>query len=193
MKNEIIKYIILAVILIIVIVAIVLVIQNKETQNNEVSSNKTENITEKDISNFETYKNEAYGIEFQYSKELQKPKTNNFSEVNLEYPKIAGSKFFCNIPNSPEISYNKETEIQRYIQTRASFNTSTLIKREETTISKVQPVNCTLLEYETGAFTEEIYLLPTRAGMIYIGLTYPQGEPIKEFNDILDSIIYKEN
>ncbi len=193
MKNKIMKYIILAVILIIVIVAIVLVLQNKETENNETNSNETENVAEEENSDFETFKDEAYGIEFKYSKELQRPSTGNYSEINLEYPKIAGSEFFCNVPNSPNISYDKETEIQNYIQTRASFNTSTLTKREETTISKVQPINCTLLEYETGEFTEDIYIIPNRAGLIYIGVTYPKNEPIKEFNDILDSIVYKEN
>ena len=186
------KYIILAVILISVIVAIVLVLQNKRTESNE-NNNQVENVTEEENSNLETYKNEAYGIEFKYSKELKNPVTGNYSEINLEHPKIAGSEFFCNVPNSPNISYDKETEIQNYMQTRASFNTSTLIKREETTISKVQPINCTLLEYETGEFTEDIYIIPNRAGVIYLGVTYPKNEPIKEFNDILDSIIYQEN
>ncbi len=193
MKNKIIKYIILALILIIVIVAIVSMLQNRETENNGNNNNQVENVTEKENSNLETYKNEAYGIEFKYSKELKNPVTGNYSAINLEYPKIAGSKFFCNVPNSPNISYDKETEIQNYIQTRASFNTSTLIKREETTISKVQPISCTLLEYETGEFTEDVYIIPNRAGLIYLGVTYPKGEPIKEFNDILDYIIYQEN
>ena len=184
MKNKIIKYIILALILIIVIVAIVSMLQNRETENNGNNNNQVENVTEKENSNLETYKNEAYGIEFKYSKELKNPVTGNYSAINLEYPKIAGSKFFCN---------DKETEIQNYIQTRASFNTSTLIKREETTISKVQPISCTLLEYETGEFTEDVYIIPNRAGLIYLGVTYPKGEPIKEFNDILDSIIYQVN
>ena len=192
MKNKIIKYIILALILIIVIVAIVSMLQNRKTENNG-NNNQVENITEEENSNLETYKNEAYGIEFKYSKELKNPVIGNYSEINLEYPKIAGSRFFCNIPDQPDISYNKEAEIQRYIETRATFNTSTLIKREETTISKVQPISCTLLEYETGEFTEDIYIIPSRAGVIYLGVTYPKGEPIKEFNDILDSIIYQEN
>ena len=174
------------------IVVVVLILQNRKTENNG-NNNQVENITEEENSNLETYKNEAYGIEFKYSKELKNPVIGNYSEINLEYPKIAGSRFFCNIPDQPDISYNKEAEIQRYIETRATFNTSTLIKREETTISKVQPISCTLLEYETGEFTEDIYIIPSRAGVIYLGVTYPKGESIKEFNYILDSIIYQEN
>ena len=192
MKNKKIKYVILTLILIVAIVVVVLILQNRKTENNG-NNNQVENITEEENSNLETYKNEAYGIEFKYSKELKKPVIGGYSEINLEYPKIAGSEFFCNIPDQPDISYNKEAEIQRYIETRATFNTSTLIKREETTISKVQPISCTLLEYETGEFTEDIYIIPSRAGVIYLGVTYPKGEPIKEFNDILDSIIYQEN
>lgn len=192
MKNKKIKYVILTLILIVAIVVVVLILQNRKTENNG-NNNQVENITEEENSNLETYKNEAYGIEFKYSKELKNPVIGNYSEINLEYPKIAGSRFFCNIPDQPDISYNKEAEIQRYIETRATFNTSTLIKREETTISKVQPISCTLLEYETGEFTEDIYIIPSRAGVIYLGVTYPKGEPIKEFNDILDSIIYQEN
>ena len=193
MKNKKIKYVVLAVTLIIAIVVVVLILQKRETKNNGNNNNQVENITEEENSDFETFKNEAYGIEFKYSKELKKPVIGGYSEINLEYPKIAGSEFFCNIPDQPDVSYNKETEIQNYIQTRASFNTSTLIKRGETSISKVQPINCTLLEYETGAFTEDIYIIPNRAGLIYLGVTYPKGEPIKEFNDILDSIMYQEN
>ncbi len=192
MKNKKIKYVVLAVTLIVAIIVVVLILQNRKTENNG-NNNQVENITEEENSNLETYKNEAYGIEFKYSKELKNPVIGNYSEINLEYPKIAGSRFFCNIPDQPDISYNKEAEIQRYIETRATFNTSTLIKREETTISKVQPISCTLLEYETGEFTEDIYIIPSRAGVIYLGVTYPKGEPIKEFNDILDSIIYQEN
>ena len=192
MKNKKIKYVILTLILIVAIVVVVLILQNRKTENNG-NNNQVENITEEENSNLETYKNEAYGIEFKYSKELKNPVIGNYSEINLEYPKIAGSRFFCNIPDQPDISYNKEAEIQRYIETRATFNTSTLIKTEETTISKVQPISCTLLEYETGEFTEDIYIIPSRAGVIYLGVTYPKGEPIKEFNDILDSIIYQEN
>lgn len=192
MKNKKIKYVILTLILIVAIVVVVLILQNRKTENNG-NNNQVENITEEENSNLETYKNEAYGIEFKYSKELKNPVIGNYSEINLEYPKIAGSRFFCNIPDQPDISYNKEAEIQRYIETRATFNTSTLIKREETTISKVQPISCTLLEYETGEFTEDIYIIPSRAGVIYLGVTYPKGEPIKEFNDILDSIIHQEN
>lgn len=192
MKNKKIKYVVLTVILIVAIIVVVLILQNRKTENNG-NNNQVENITEEENSNLETYKNEAYGIEFKYSKELKNPVIGNYSEINLEYPKIAGSRFFCNIPDQPDISYNKEAEIQRYIETRATFNTSTLIKREETTISKVQPISCTLLEYETGEFTEDIYIIPSRAGVIYLGVTYPKGEPIKEFNDILDSIIYQEN
>ena len=192
MKNKKIKYEILTLILIVAIVVVVLILQNRKTENNG-NNNQVENITEEENSNLETYKNEAYGIEFKYSKELKNPVIGNYSEINLEYPKIAGSRFFCNIPDQPDISYNKEAEIQRYIETRATFNTSTLIKREETTISKVQPISCTLLEYETGEFTEDIYIIPSRAGVIYLGVTYPKGEPIKEFNDILDSIIHQEN
>lgn len=192
MKNKKIKYVILTLILIVAIVVVVLILQNRKTENNG-NNNQVENITEEENSNLETYKNEAYGIEFKYSKELKNPVIGNYSEINLEYPKIAGSRFFCNIPDQPDISYNKEAEIQRYIETRATFNTSTLIKREETTISKVQPISCTLLEYETGEFTEDIYIIPSRAGVIYLGVTYPKGEPIKEFNDILDYIIYQEN
>jgi hypothetical protein len=193
MKNKIMKYIVLLVILIIVIFAVVLMLQNREKEDNGINNNNVGNVAEEENSNLETYKNEAYGIEFKYSKELKKPTIGNYSEINLEYPKIAGSEFFCNIPDSPNISYNKEVEIQNYIQTRESFNNSTFIKREETTISKIQPINCTLLEYETGAFTEDIYIIQNRAGIIYMGVTYPKGEPIKEFNDILDSIIYQEN
>ena len=192
MKNKKIKYVILTVILIVATIVVVLILQNRKTENNG-NNNQVENITEEENSNLETYKNEAYGIEFKYSKELKKPVIGGYSEINLEYPKIAGSEFFCNIPDQPDISYNKEAEIQRYIETRATFNTSTLIKREETTISKVQPISCTLLEYETGEFTEDIYIIPSRAGVIYLGVTYPKGEPIKEFNDILDSIIHQEN
>ena len=192
MKNKKIKYVILTLILIVAIVVVVLILQNRKTENNG-NNNQVENITEEENSNLETYKNEAYGIEFKYSKELKNPVIGNYSEINLEYPKIAGSRFFCNIPDQPDISYNKEAEIQRYIETRATFNTSTLIKREETTISKVQPISCTLLEYETGEFTEDVYIIPNRAGLIYLGVTYPKGEPIKEFNDILDYIIYQEN
>ena len=192
MKNKKIKYVVLAVTLIVAIIVVVLILQNRKTENNG-NNNQVENITEEENSNLETYKNEAYGIEFKYSKELKNPVIGNYSEINLEYPKIAGSRFFCNIPDQPDISYNKEAEIQRYIETRATFNTSTLIKREETTISKVQPISCTLLEYETGEFTEDVYIIPNRAGLIYLGVTYPKGEPIKEFNDILDSIIYQEN
>lgn len=193
MKNKIMKYIVLLVILIIVIFAVVLMLQNREKEDNGINNNNVGNVAEEENSNLETYKNEAYGIEFKYSKELKKPTIGNYSEINLEYPKIAGSEFFCNIPDSPNISYNKEVEIQNYIQTRESFNNSTFIKREETTISKIQPINCTLLEYETGTFTEDIYIIQNRAGIIYMGVTYPKGEPIKEFNDILDSIIYQEN
>ena len=192
MKNKKIKYVVLTVILIVAIIVVVLILQNRKTENNG-NNNQVENITEEENSNLETYKNEAYGIEFKYSKELKNPVIGNYSEINLEYPKIAGSRFFCNIPDQPDISYNKEAEIQRYIETRATFNTSTLIKREETTISEVQPISCTLLEYETGEFTEDVYIIPNRAGLIYLGVTYPKGEPIKEFNDILDSIIYQEN
>lgn len=34
-------------------------------------------------------------------------------------------------------------------------------------------------------------MIPHRAGMICIGITFPTGETIKEFNDIIDSITMK--
>ena len=63
--------------------------------------------------------------------------------------------------------------------------TSKMIKQEQSTISNIQ---CTLLEYVTGQYTEHIYIIPHKAGAIYIGVTFPTGEPIQEFNNIIESI-----
>ena len=97
MKNKKIKYVILTLILIVAIVVVVLILQNRKTENNG-NNNQVENITEEENSNLETYKNEAYGIEFKYSKELKNPVIGNYSEINLEYPKIAPFKKIFSFP-----------------------------------------------------------------------------------------------
>lgn len=171
-----------AVILVLIVIVLALILnKNKPTEEN----NEVNNVAE--INNLEEYVDESYGISFKYSKEL-KNQIGGSSEVNLEHPKIAGSKFFYNSPDIPNVSYNKEDEIKRYIQTRASFGNDELIKQEETTISKNNPIQCTFLEYVVGQYTEYIYIIPHRAGVIYIGIRFPTEEPIKEFNDIIDSI-----
>lgn len=186
MKN---KKVFIGIGIIIIIVTTIIVITVKK-DNNVTNDNNIENTEQKEETNLNEYIDESYGISFKYSKEL-KDKMGESSEVNLEHPKIAGSDFFYNSPNTPNISYNKDIEIKQYIQTRASFGTSKLIKQEETTISKNNPIQCTLLEYVTGQYTQYIYMIPHRAGMVCIGITFPTGEPIQEFNDIIDSITMK--
>lgn len=183
-------FIIVGIVAVIIIVGIIVFLfRNKEkVENNKNNNDVVESKVEE--SNLKEFVDEAYGVSFKYSKEL-KDKMGGSSEVNLEHPKIAGSDFFYNSPDTPNISYNKDIEIKQYIQTRASFGTSKLIKQEETTISKNNPIQCTFLEYVTGQYTEYIYVIPHRAGLIYIGITFPTGKPIQEFNDIIDSIIYK--
>ena len=120
-----------AVILVLIVIVLALILnKNKPTEEN----NEVTNVEE--INNLEEYVDESYGISFKYSKEL-KNQMGGSSEVNLEHPKIAGSKFFYNAPDTPNVSYNKEDEIKRYIQTRASFGKDELIKQEETSISKI--------------------------------------------------------
>ncbi len=180
---------IVAVLIIIIVVTLKATVMKKDN-NNVTNDNSIGNTEQKEETNLNEYIDESYGISFKYSKEL-KDKMGGSSEVNLEHPKIAGSDFFYNSPNTPNISYNKDIEIKQYIQTRASFGTSKLIKQEETTISKNNPIQCTLLEYVTGQYTQYIYMIPHRAGMVCIGITFPTGEPIQEFNDIIDSITMK--
>jgi hypothetical protein len=180
---------IVAILIIIIVVTLKATVMKKD--NNKVTNdNNIGNTEQKEEINLNEYIDESYGISFKYSKEL-KDKMGGSSEVNLEHPKVAGSEFFYNSPNTPNISYNKDIEIKQYIQTRASFGKSKLIKQEETTISKNNPIQCTLLEYVTGQYTEYIYIIPHRAGLIYMGITFPTGETIKEFNEIIDSIIMK--
>ena len=153
---------------------------NTETTNN--TNNESQQVTEE----FEEFKNEAYGLSLKYSKELKK--TFGSSELNLEDPKVAGSQFFCNIPDTPNLEFNKEIEVAKYIDNRSKYGKGELIRQEETTISKESPISCTLLEYKTGEFTDYIYLIPHRAGMICVGITFPTGEPIQSLSDIVDSI-----
>lgn len=146
---------IVAILIIIIVVTLGATVMKKD--NNITNDNNTGNTEQKEEINLNEYIDESYGISFKYSKEL-KDKMGGSSEVNLEHPKVAGSEFFYNSPNTPNISYNKDIEIQQYIQTRASFGKSKLIKQEETTISKNNPIQCTLLEYVTGQYTEYIYI-----------------------------------
>lgn len=182
------KIIIIIGFILVVIIAVTIGInimkKNKDNNNNDLKNNtNTVNQTE----DLKEYTDESYGISLKYAKTLEKG--TGSSELNLEHPKIAGSKFFYNSPDTPQISYDKDLEIQRYIQQRITYENVKPIKQEETTISKIKPIECTLLEYEIGAFTQYIYLIPHRAGMICLGITFPTGEPIQEFTDIIDSIV----
>jgi hypothetical protein len=159
------------------------------------NSNKNADIANKDVeenivveSNIEEYVDKSYGVSFKYNKELDKKEsTSGGTELALTVPTNAGCKFFYNSPDTPMLSYNKESEIQKIIYDRKTYVKSQFIKREETTISKVDSIECTLLEFVTGQFTDYVYIIPHRAGIIQMGITFPTGEPIKELNDIIDS------
>lgn len=177
------------VVIIAVIIGVNIMNKNKNNNNNDLKNNTNLELnTVNQTEDLEEYTDESYGISFKYAKTL-KETISGGSKLNLEHPKIAGSKFFYNSPDTPQISYNKDLEIQQYIQQRITYGNVKPIKQEETTISKIKPIDCTLLEYEIGAFTQYIYLIPHRAGMICLGITFPTGEPIQEFTDIIDSIV----
>ena len=184
-KKKILIIILISLLIIITGVFFYIISQNNNENTNTNNINNRNNQQENE--DLIEFKDESYGIIFKYAKTLKE--VSGSSELNLEHPKIAGSQFFYNSPDTPQISYNKDLEIQQYIQQRITYGNVKPIRQEETTISKIKPINCTLLEYEIGAFTQYIYLIPHRAGMICIGITFPTGEPIQEFTDIIDSIV----